>query len=375
MTQIRVPLFVPDLGDMEVAAVAEVIRSGWISMGPQTEAFERAFAERLGVAHAVALNSCTAALHVANHLFGIGPGDDVIVPSLTFAATANAVVFTGATPVFADVVSEDDWTIDPDSVAAAISPNAKAVVCMHYGGFPCDMTRLERVCEAAGLPLVEDACHGLGGSFNSRAMGTIGALGCFSFYTNKVITTAEGGMLTTGDADLATRARLLRSHGMTATAIDRMRGAAGYDIKAVGWNYRLDDIRAAIGLVQLRRLDGALQRRRDLVARYHANLAAIPKIRVPTFGDRGSPAHYILPVAVSGVDRDTVRARLADRGVQTSIHYPPAHRFSQYRATAPKLPVTEWVAAHAITLPLYPSMTDSDVDLVCDELCAAVAGN
>jgi dTDP-4-amino-4,6-dideoxygalactose transaminase len=373
MTSIRVPLFVPDLGEMEVAAVTEVIRSGWISMGPQTEAFERAFAERLGVAHAVALNSCTAALHVANHLFGIGPGDTVVVPSLTFAATANAVAFTGATPVFADIVSEDDWTMDPDSVAAAISPNSRAVVCMHYGGFPCDMTRLAKVCGAAGLPLVEDACHGLGGRIDSRAMGTIGAVGCFSFYSNKVITTAEGGMLTTDNPKLAARARRLRSHGMTATAIDRMRGAAGYDISEVGWNYRLDDIRAAIGLVQLRRLDDALRRRRDLVDRYYANLAAIPKIRVPSFGGRGDPAHYILPVAVTGVDRDAVRARLAERGVQTSIHYPPAHRFSQYSAAAPELPVTEWVAAHAITLPLYPSMTDAHVDLVCSELDAAIA--
>ena len=226
MTRIDVPLFEPELSEADKQAVRDVLDSGWITMGPKVAAFEERFADYVGSRHAVAVNSCTAALHLANALIDLGPGDEVIVPSLTFAATANAVAMTGATAVFADVAGEEDWTIDPDDVAARITPRTRAVVPMHYGGYACDMARLQSVCDGAGLTLIEDAAHALTGTLDGKHLGTFGLLGCFSFFSNKVMTTAEGGMLVTDDANLADRARRMRSHGQTKTAIDRMKGAA-----------------------------------------------------------------------------------------------------------------------------------------------------
>jgi len=323
----------------------------------------------------VALNSCTAALHLANVGFGIGPGDEVIVPSLTFAATANAVFATGAGPVFADVVGKHDWTIDPEDVARKITPRTKAVCVMHYAGYPCDMAALARLCADAGVILFEDAAHGLGGTLDGRGLGTLSRAGCYSFYSNKIITTAEGGMIVTDDPDLALRYRRLRSHGMTATAVDRARGSLGYDIVEAGFNYRLDDIRAALGRVQMTRLDPSLARRRVLVAAYAERLAAIDGVSLPNYGGRGEPAHYILPILVERGDRDAIRRRMNDLGVQTSFHYPPVHRFRHYTDQgAIDLPWTEWVTDRSITLPLYPELTLDEVDFVVDVLRKSIDG-
>jgi dTDP-4-amino-4,6-dideoxygalactose transaminase len=372
--EIRVPLFVPDLGEAERQAVLDCLNSGWIAMGPRCEQLERLFEKRLGVKHAITLSSCTAALHLANILVDVKAGDEVIVPSLTFAATANAVAFCGAKPVFVDVASLDDWTISPADIEHCITPKTRAVVVMHYGGFPCDMRAIMGIAQSRGIPVIEDACHGLGGSLDNRAMGSIGALGCFSFYSNKVMTTGEGGLLVTDDSALAERARRLRSHGMTANAIDRIRGAQGYDITELGHNYRLDDMRAAIGVAQEGRLDASLAQRRRLVERYRGNLASVKGIKVPRHGNRGEPAHYIFPVLVDdGVNRDRVRQEMNGRGVQTSIHYQPVHLFSHYRAASKTLPLTEAIASRAISLPLYPSMGTDTVDLVCSVLADSIA--
>jgi len=364
----HVPLFAPEFGAEEEAALIEVLRSGWVSMGPRVEQLEQAFCDYLDVPHAVAVNSGTAALHLAALLLDLGPGDEVIVPSLTFAATVNCIHYTGATPVFADVRSEDDWTIDPEDVLRRITPRTRAVVVMHYGGYPCDMRALSALCREHDLALIEDACHGLGGSVEGRALGTISDLGCFSFYSNKVMTTAEGGLLVTTRPEHAQRARLLRSHGMTALAIDRERGVLGYDIEQVGYNYRLDELRAALGLAQLARLPGWMAARRSLVSRYAERLAEIPGLRLPRHGCRGEPAHYILPVLLESADRDRLRKALDGVGVQTSIHYPPVHRFSHYRRQASSLPVTENLASRILTLPLFPSLTLDQLDYVCDQL-------
>lgn len=368
-----VPLFKPDFGQQEEERVLEVLRSGWIAMGPQCESLEKKFAEIVGADYAIALNSCTAALHLANHLFDTKPGDEVIVPSLTFAATANAVIFTGATPVFADIAGPDDWTISPADIARRITPKTRAVVVMHFAGFPCDMAAIAQICEEANLALIEDACHGLGGSLDGKAMGSLGDIGCFSFYSNKIITTGEGGMLVTNRGDLAERARLLRSHGMTATAVDRMRGSSGYDITEVGYNYRLDDLRAALGLAQIDRLPDSIARRLAIVRHYRTRLSEIPGLRIPEHGGRGQPAHYILPVLVESAGRDRVRNELEAAGVQTSVHYPPVHGFAHYREMASSLPNTEWVAERTLTLPLYPSLEESQVDYVCDTLIKILA--
>ncbi|MFC1706636.1 DegT/DnrJ/EryC1/StrS family aminotransferase [Planctomycetota bacterium] len=369
----RVPFFVPDMDGAEKAALAEVIDSGWISMGPRVRELEDRFANLIGREFAVAVSSCTAALHLAAITLDLGPGDEVIVPSFTFVSTANAVHFTGATPVFADIKGPDDWTLDPTDVAGKVTERTRAVVAMHYAGYPCDMEGLDAVCRAHGLTLLEDACHGLGGSLGGRAMGALSKGGCFSFYSNKVITTAEGGMLTTDDESIATRARRLRAHGMTRTSLDAARGTMGYDVLEVGYNYRLDELRAAMGLVQLDRLPRAIERRRILVDAYRARLADIRGVSCPRHGERGEPACYLLPVLLESADRDALRKRLLTAGVETSMHYPPVHRFMHYRALTPAdLPVTDWVAARAVTLPLYPSMSHEQVDYVCDSLVQAV---
>jgi dTDP-4-amino-4,6-dideoxygalactose transaminase len=375
MTAIDVPLFEPDLTEADKQAVRDVLDSGWITMGPKVAAFEERFASYVGAGHAIAVNSCTAALHLANVALDLGPGDEVIVPSLTFAATANAVAMTGATAVFADVKGLDDWTIDPDSVAARITSKTRAVVVMHYGGYACDMNRLKDICDAAGIALVEDAAHALTGYLDGRHLGTIGRIGCFSFFSNKVMTTAEGGMLVTDDAAIADRARRMRSHGQTKTAIDRMNGALGYEIEEAGYNYRLDDIRAALGLSQMDRLDRNLANRQALVERYRETLGSINRVSFPSHGDRGTPAHYILPVIIDGDDRDVIRERMAQRGIQTSLHYPPVHLFSHYRKDSPQLPVTERIAARTITLPLFHTMTIEQVDVVVSEFEKALAEN
>jgi dTDP-4-amino-4,6-dideoxygalactose transaminase len=365
---IKVPFFVPDFDAREEKAVVDVLRSGWIAMGPEVEAFEKAFAAELKCRFAVALNSCTAALHIANVLVDLGPGDEVIVPSLTFAATANAVHFTGATPVFADVAGPEDWTLCPDSVRARITPRTKAIIPMHYAGYPSDMDAFMNLSKEHELAIIEDACHGLGGSVNGKSMGAVGVMGCFSFYSNKIMTTGEGGMLTTDDEALAQRARAIRSHGQTKTAVDRMRGAMGYDITEVGYNYRLDDLRASIGLVQLERLKHSVVRRTHLVSLYREQLADVEEVHIPTHGERGKPAHYILPACVRGVDRNALRKAMAEDGVQTSMHYPPVHHFAHYLDPNLELPHTEWVGENALSLPLYPSMTESQVTQVCDSI-------
>ncbi len=369
----RVPFFTLQLTDADIHAVTKVLRSGWITTGPEVKAFEQRFAERVGVRHAVALSSCTAALHLANILVGIGPGDEVIVPSLTFTATANAVRFVGAKPVFADISGLDDWCIDPNHVEQLITPRTKAVVAMHYAGHPCDMAALGVLCAQHGLVLYEDAAHGLGASLDGRALGAIGKIGCFSFFSNKGLTTAEGGMLVMNDTAFARRARWLRTHGQTATAIDRMNGACGYGIAEIGFNYRMDDIRAALGLSQLARFDEMQVARRRLVRRYQSRLRTVPDVRVPSHCGRGIAADYLLPVLIKGSDREQLRAKLADAGVQTSIHYPPVHLFAPYRQDGCSLPRTELVAARCISLPLFPTMTDAQVDYVCDALGHAFA--
>ena len=260
------------LGTEEALVAKEVVESGWLSMGPRTQAFEVAFAEKHKVAHAIAVSNGTAALHLSLLALDIGPGDEVIQPSLTFAASANMTIATGATPVFADIISPDEPTIDPEDVARRITPRTKAVIVMHYGGYPARLRELMALCETNGLLLIEDACHGpaqyvpdLGG----RALGTFGVLGAFSFFANKNMTTGEGGMLLCNDEELAQKLRLLRSHGMTSLSWDRHRGhAKSYDVLLHGLNYRIDDLRSAIGLIQLQKLDQANAARRAIAHAY-----------------------------------------------------------------------------------------------------------
>ncbi len=360
------PLAAPSFGEEEVRAVEEVVRSAWLTMGPRTAELESRFAAMVGTSHAVMASSCTAALHLAFAALGIGPGDEVIVPSLTFVATANAVGYTGADVVFADITSLDRPVIDPEMVASLIGPRTTAICAVHYAGYMADMSALRALATRHGLALIEDAAHAPGASGPDGNAGAVGDVGCFSFFSNKNMVTGEGGMLTTDDAALAARLRLLRAHGMTATSWDRARGhASGYDVVERGFNYRPSELEAALGLVQLDKLRAMNSRRRELVGRYrealrHQDLGDVPF----TLPDDAESACHILPfVARDQKRRDEIRRMAADDNVQTSVHYSPVHLFEVF-SSRDSLPVTEAFSEREVTLPLFPGMSDVDVERV-----------
>ena len=365
-----VPLFDIRLSGAETASVEAALRSGWLTMGPRTERFEAAFAQHLGARHAVALSTGTAALHLAYLAAGVGPGDEVIVPAITFVATASAVRYCGATPVFADVVGQDDLGIDPAHVAALVGPRTKAVTVVHYGGYAGPIEKIAALCDERGLALIEDAAHSPSANPTSGGakLGTWGLAGAFSFFSNKVLGCGEGGLLATDDDDVARLARSRRSHAMTSGTWDRHRGhAPGYDVVGLGYNYRLDELRAALLDARLPGLEADIAARRALVRRYREMLRDVPGLTLPYRDeDVDHSSCYVMPtmVADAGV-RDPLRALLRERGVQTSVLYPAIHEFSAYRRPRqPPLPRSERAARTQLTLPLYPHLSHSDQDRV-----------
>ncbi len=385
------------LTDDDRQAVADALASNWLTMGERTRAFEAAFGAALDAddpPHCVAVGNGTAALHLALLALDVGPGDEVIVPSLTFVASVNAVLYTGATAVLGDVTSSQEPTLSPAAVEALITERTAAVMPVHYAGQPGEVLAIRRLCDQAGIHVVEDAAHSPladappDGSGAIHPLGTIGSVGCMSFFSNKNMTTGEGGMAVTRDPDIAARLRLLRSHGMTSLTLDRHKGHAhGYDCTALGWNYRLDEVRAALGLSQLGRLPQSNLRRVELVARYHERLATVDGVEVPFAerlaadlddaerGRRLSP--HILPVLLpEGTDRDAVQNRMHSAGVQTSVHYRPIHTFTLHqdheRVRWTDLSVTDSIASRLLTLPLYATMTEDEMDLVVATLKAAL---
>jgi dTDP-4-amino-4,6-dideoxygalactose transaminase len=373
----RVPLADVALDDEDIAAVAETYRSGWLSMGPRTAAFERAFAAFVGSDVAFAVASGTAALHLICLAAGLGPGDEVIVPSLTFVASVNAVAYTGARPVFADIEAVTEPWLSVEAAEAAITPRTKAILTVAYGGHPGQVSALAQLADRNGLMLLEDAAHAAGGRSLGRHLGTFGLAGAFSFFANKNLAIGEGGAVITDDSGIAERVRLMRSHGMTSLTWDRHAGhATSYDVVPLGFNYRLDEPRAQLAERRLKRLDEENRSRGILDQRYRAALGDVPGI-VPTHpppsGPGETPAHHLFTVVVEDrVDRDAFRAALAERGIQTSVHYPPAHRLALYAGTAPPLPRTEAYAARAVTLPLFAHMTSEQQDLVLDGISQAL---
>lgn len=365
----RVPLADVALGKEEEGAVLEVLRSGWLTMGAVTQAFEQELAAFVGARHAFAVNNGTAALHLACLAVGLGEGDEAIVPSLTFVATANAVRYTGAEVVFADVESEDWLCVSPRAIEEKITGRTKAIVVMHYGGFACDMPGILRVAKKHNLAVIEDAAHAIGGSLQGKSLGTWGDAGCYSFFGNKNMTTAEGGMLVTNDDRIAEKVRVLRSHGMTTLTWDRHQGhASTYDVVDLGYNYRMDEIRSAIGREQLRKLPAGNARRTGLVLRYRrAFQEKVPALGLPFAEQRGISSHHIFPVLLpEGIQREAFREALKADGIQTSFHYPPVHHFRIYRKEGEELRMTESVTRRQVTLPLFPAMTDEQQDLVIE---------
>lgn len=367
----QLPVFDVQISAEDMRAVEEALRSGWLTMGERTERFEREFAASIGTERAVALSSCTAALHLACLAIGAGPGDEVIVPSMTFAATANAVRYAGATPVFADVVSERDLGLDVDHVEALIGARTKAVIPVHYAGYAVEIDRLAELCGRRGLALIEDAAHAPSAAQHPGGprLGSIGLAGCFSFFPNKVLGVGEGGALTTSDAELAERIVRLRSQGMTAVSIDRHRGkASGYDVLERGYNYRFDDPRAALLLSRFHRLEAELAERRAAVARYRDLLAGVPGLVIPyaEFDLECSSCYLMGVLAQDAVTRRALRERLsAVHGVQTTM-YPAVHRFTAYREAYGdvSLPITERVADGLFSIPLFPHITSSQQERV-----------
>lgn len=371
----QIPLFELELGEEEIRAVESVLRSRWLTMGERIQEFERTFAVFTGSRHAFAVSNCTAALHLANMALGIGPGDEVIVPSLTFVATANAIRYVGAKPVFAEVIAETDWTISPADIERKITPHTRAISVVHYAGFPCDMEAIRAIADKHGLAVIEDCAHSPGATLANRALGTLGDVGCFSFFSNKNMTTGEGGMIVTDRDDLAAAFRGLRSHGMTTMTLDRHKGHAfTYDVTALGYNYRMTEMHAAMGIEQLKRLPGWNAQRSECVAWYREALGDLPGITVPFVEHRGSSAYHIMPVLLpAGVERQAVMESLRARGIQSSIHYRPIHTFSAFaNEPASGLALTETIGARALTLPLFPAMTRAQVETVVAGLRAAL---
>lgn len=363
----------PVLGDDERAALAEVIDSGWITMGARVEAFEAAFASLHGMDHAVAVSSATAGLHLALVAAGIGPGDEVLVPSLTFVATVNAVLYVGARPVFVDIEDAGTPLMSIRDAARKVTDRTRAAILVHYAGYLADGPAWRAFADAHGLAIVEDAAHAAG----APGVGRIGEATVFSFYGNKNMTTAEGGMVVSQSEAVLERVRKLRAHGMTTGTFERHGGSVyGYDVTMLGFNYRMDELRAALGLVQLEKLEGWNDRRGLLTRAYRRKLrAVVPEISVP-FAEIDVGAFHIMPVLVPrGVDKKKLAAEMRDCGVQTSVHYPPVHSFTFYGQLFPdvQLPVTEDFAARELTLPLHPRLDEGDVDTVVDALARCLA--
>ncbi len=357
------------IGDDDIAAVVEALRSDWLTTGPAVAKFEAAFAQVTGVKEAVAVSNGTAALHAVMYAIGVGPGDEVIVPAMTFAASANCVVYQGGTPVFVDVAA-DTLLIDPDKVEAKITERTKAIVAVDYAGQPCDYDRLRSISDRYGLKLVADACHALGGSYKGLQVGGLADLSIFSLHPVKPITTGEGGMITTNDPELARRMRTFRSHGITSD--HRQREAAGswfYEMADLGYNYRLTDFQCALGLSQLKKLPAWLTRRCEIAARYDEAFVALPEIEPPTILSTCESGWHLYIVRLKlerlNVGRADVFQALRAENIGVNVHYIPVPWHPYYQNlgyTKGQWPVAEAEYERLISLPIFPAMTDQDIE-------------
>lgn len=373
-----IPLFRPALGEEEIEALRPVFASGWIGLGPKTQEFEEEIARYVGVRYAVGLNSATAALHLAVAALGIGAGDEVLLPPLTFVSTAHAVSYTGATPVFVDI-EEGSLTLDPADLERKITPRSRAVIAVHYGGDPCDMDAISAIARQRGLAVIEDAAHAMGSDYgpSGRKAGSLGEVGCFSFHAVKNLATGDGGMLTTNREDIFRRARKLRWMGIDKDTWERTEDAeerartgirryAGYhwyyEVDELGFKCHMNDITAAIGLVQLRKLEAANARRREIRARYDRELSGIDGLETPP-APRGRSACHNYVVRLDR--RDELNVFLRDRGISSGVHYLPVHLQPYYRDRCrADVPVTERAWKRLLTLPMYPDLSEEDLSRI-----------
>lgn len=358
------PFHRPTIYREHVEAVADAVRSGWLTSAGKVEEFERLFAVRVGAKHAVAVNSCTAALHLALISHGVGPGDQVITSPITFASAVNVIEHVGATPVFVDV-RPSDLTIDPALIRKAVTRKTKMIIATHFAGFPAEMRELDKISRETGIPTVTDAAHAIETTYRGRWSGQLGKAACYSFYATKNITTGEGGMLTTNDARLADRVRILRLHGMTKDAWKRY-GPSGYkhwDIVLPGWKYNMSDINAALGVAQLADMESWLLKREILVHEYRKLLNPKTGVLVKNPPGLARPAHHLFVIRIQ--NRDLVMKKIQENGVGVGVHFRAVHQLQyyskKYRIKKGTLPVAEQASDEVLSLPLYPSMTAGDV--------------
>jgi len=376
------PFFVPWITKDDKRAVSQALNSRWLTGGPLVRDFESAFADYAGAKYAVAVNSCTAALHLAMRALDIGPGDEVIVPDLTFAATANAPVFCGAKPVLVDI-DEKTFNLSPKQVLKKITTKTKAIIPVHYGGQSCDMKELLEIAQDYRLHIVEDCAHSLGAKYNDKKTGTFGAMGCFSFYPTKIITTLEGGMITTDDEKLEKRLRLLREHGMSRNALEREQGATWfYDVVDLGYNYRLTDAQAALGTSQLNRIEDGIKKRVCIACYYDKRLSVAGlNLGIPHRVSGRSHIFHLytikVPKSEKGLTRNKLFKSLATSGIQSSVHYTPLHLMTFYKQFLKKsdtFPVAEQIYDQILSLPLYPTLTKREVTHITNKIADFMYG-
>ena len=375
MSDWQVPLSAVRLTEADIEAANEVYRSGWLSMGPRTQELERAFAEYAGAGHCLAVSSCTAALHLAMAGAGLGPGDEAVVPSITFIASANAVAYTGARPVFAEIAAVDRPWLSVESAERAITPATKAIVAVSYGGHPGEIDGLSGLADERGLALIEDAAHCSGSWLGERHLGTFGLAGAISFSAGKNLGVGEGGVLLTDSEELADRARLMRWHGITRSIWERhLTSTETYEVAGLGFNYRIDDPRAALARSRLGRLEEDNGRRAAIASAYREQLEDLDGLSLlgaPSDSARLSNSMFAI-VLDGDVDRDAFRDSLAERGIQTSVHFSPVHRFELYAGSGADLPLSDAFAARTVSLPMFPEMEEGQRTLVIEAVREAL---
>jgi dTDP-4-amino-4,6-dideoxygalactose transaminase len=382
LSTLQVPFHRAPVGEEEAQAVSEVIRSGWMTMGPKTFEFEREFANYVGAQHAIAVSTGTAALHLALEAAGVQAGDEVLLPTTTFTATAEAVTYVGARPVLVDI-DPVTMNMDPEDAARRITPKTKAIIPVHLAGQPCDMAEIEGLAKAHGLRVIEDAAHALPSEYRGKRVGQISEFTCFSFYATKTLTTGEGGMITTHNPSAADRIRLMRLHGIERDAWKRYRGDGSwfYEVLEAGFKYNLTDFQSAIGLVQLAKCDAMRQARYEVARRYSDAFSSLEELLIPTVRpDRSSSWHlYILRLRLErlNVDRASFIQALSHRGVACSVHFIPLHLQPYYRHAygyqRGEFPRAEKEYHSCLSLPIYPGMTEAEVNYVIDTVRSTLA--
>lgn len=374
----KIPLFNLNFDEQEAQAAYDTIQSGWISTGPKCEELEQLFVSMMQVKHAISVSNCTDALHLACLTCGLQSGDEVLCPSLTFAASVNCIKYVGATPVFCDIVGPEHINIDPEDIKRKITSKTKAIIVVHMAGFPAKMNEIMAIAKKYHLKVIEDACHGPLSEYKGKKLGTIGDVATFSFFSNKNISTGEGGMLITNNDEIAAKARLLRSHGMTTMSYQRAKGhATAYDIVDLGYNFRMDDIRASIGCVQMKKLQTDLEKRIRVRDKYMKEFAKVKGVIVPFADNTEFVSNYIMPIVLidsTKERRDWIRDKIHQAGIQTSNHYPAIHKFSIYRNDGTMLPKTEYVADNEITLPMYAALTDEQIEFIVRTVNTVING-